>query len=776
MLKQKKPVGLLVLPLLLVISILVYFGGIESVVVSGFGVITAGALLIFCPPKLSLGRSLHLGMGILLSTGLLSLLPQFYWPDPAWRTAAVDVFSIKLPFLLSIQPLKSWEGLVMLSAGLSWFYVLATLKMNVEGWRWFFSVLSLVMLGFAFFVIMGTVNHWAVFSVDLERGSSFVMERDIMANFLALGGLACASYGLRGLRNIQLVNIFSLLVSVVCVSALFISQMTAGIMLFFIGILVWFIVILIRTPRSKLKKYAFPVLLSSMVLWVVLPGGIIGRSITTITETTQYGVDMRIPVYLDCIELIAESPIAGIGFGNFSAIFPQYRIFSRSPDELNSPQSDLLWLLAEGGMVFFGGLLVCLFGFIQIFKEKKSGSNIRYRRIVFLCVCVFILHTIVATPAHHFGSIYFALLLAGLALPAESLKQSRVSSRRWRLVGYFLLLNGLSWIVGDVLQIGMHSQTIRRQAETQMLEDNPESSLEDANFVLEKALRSRPLDWRLHHERGKWQLSASGDIDEAMFDFKRAAFCEPVFSSVLFEEGLQWIEYDLNRTGVAWLNALYRESEDSIGMFQGMLKGAQGNPLMVDRIQMLSYFDTLYRREYLLSMEGAALLKEISNDFSDHPSLSFFSPEDRSAVVFHWLHYADVKDVEAFMERYGSDLPDAWYIQAQLLSRRADFIAALDLLVQNIERFEISTKEITDMDLVRLQRSYDMLPGDLTRGLELLEVYLANRDLKKALVLIESLIENDLKSPKIYYWRAEVLRQMGDFSDSWFAFIEYLNL
>ena len=98
--------------------------------------------------------------------------------------------------------------------------------------------------------------------------------------------------------------------------------------------------------------------------------------------------------------------------------------------------------------------------------------------------------------------MYFALLLAGLAVPTESLKQSRVSSRRWRLVGYFLLLNGLSWIVSDVLQIGIHSQTIRRKAETQMLEDNFESSLEDANFVLEKALRSRPLDWRLHHERG----------------------------------------------------------------------------------------------------------------------------------------------------------------------------------------------------------------------------------------------------------------------------------
>ena len=44
-------------------------------------------------------------------------------------------------------------------------------------------------------------------------------------------------------------------------------------------------------------------------------------------------------------------------------------------------------------------------------------------------------------------------------------------------------------------------------------------------------------------------------------------------------------------------------------------------------------FDTLYRRDYLLSMEGAALLKEISNDFSDYPSLSFFSPK----IAVQWF-------------------------------------------------------------------------------------------------------------------------------------------
>lgn len=772
---NKKPTGLLLLPALLVISILIYLGGTESAVVSAFAVIAPGVFLIYCPPNLSLGRYLHLGMAILLVAAFLSLLPQFYWPDPAWRKAAVDVFSMKLPFLLSVQPLKSWECFVMLSAGLSWFYVLATIKLNSEGWRWFFCALSLMMLGFALFFIVGTLNRWGLVALDSKSGFSFFMEPDITANFLALGGLGCACYGLRGVRKRKLVNLFCMLVSVICVTALFVGQVGAGLMLFFVGLLVWFTAVLIRTPRSKLKKYILPVLVSLIVLWVVLPGGTLGRVVTIIMETPQSGVSLRVPVYLDCLELIAESPIAGIGLGNFSAVFPQYRIFSRSPDQVNFPQSDFLWFLSEGGLISLVGLVICLFGYFRISKKNKSGSNMRYRRIVFLGAFLFFLHALIATPAHRPGPMYLALLFAGLAVPTESLKQSRMPSRWWRFIGGFLLLNGLFWVAGDVLQFGTHSQTIRRQAEVKMLSGNVDSPVEDKDFALKKALRWSPLDWRLHHERGKWALSTFGDTDAAMSDFRRAAFCQPVFSEVCFEEGLQWVKYDLTNTSAAWLSALYRMSNDPIAMFQGMLEGAKGNPLMIDRMKLLSYFDSVYRREYLLSKEGSSLLKEITDDFSSHPSLSYFSARDRSIVVSHWLKYADVKDVEAFMARYGSDFMDAWYIEAQLLSRKADFIAAVELLLENIKRFDISIKETTEKDLARLERSYAVLPGDLTRGLELLEVYLSTEDYKKALILTDSLIESGMVNPEIYYWRAEVLRRLGDYSDSWFAFVEYLS-
>jgi tetratricopeptide (TPR) repeat protein len=578
-----------------------------------------------------------------------------------------------------------------------------------------------------------------------------------------------------GIRKRNTLNLLSLLVSFICVSALFIGEMGAGLMFFFIGLLVWFIALLFRTPRSELTQFVLPISLASLVLWVVLPGGTFRRLVSIIIETPQSGVGLRVPVYLDCLQLITESPLAGIGLGNFSAVFPQYRIFSRSPSAVDYPQSDFLWFLAEGGLISILGVAFCLYGFFKISRERKSGSNLRFRRIVFLGAGLFFVHALIATPAHHVGPMYMALLFAALAVPRGPLKQNRLSSRWWRLAGSILVLNGLFWVAGDALRLGVHSLTIRQQAAKQMSLATSGNLIEEADFPFEKALRRNPMDWEFHHQRGKWALAAYADSDMAMSDFKRAAFCEPWLSKVRFEEGLQWMQYDLSRTSAAWLNALYRISEDRVAMFRAMLEGASENPLMMDRLKRLSYFDSVYRREYLLSKEGAQLLKEMIHDFSAYPSLSNYSKEDRSAVVSHWLKYAKIEEVDAYMSRYCEDLKDPWYVKAQLLTRKSDFFGAVELVVQNIQHFELETSETMGKDLARLERSYDVLPGDLTRGLDLLGLYLANEDLKKALDLIESLIETEADFLELYYWRAEVLRRMGDFYSSWYAFTDYLS-
>ncbi|MGC6455844.1 MAG: O-antigen ligase family protein [Coraliomargaritaceae bacterium] len=773
---KKKPVGLLFLPALLVISVLVYFGGIESPWISAFTVISSGAYLIYCPPQYSLGRTIHIGLAIVLGGAFLSFLPSFYWPQPDWRIIANKELSMDLPLLLSIQPFKSWEYFVLLVAGLSWFYVLATSFVNRLGWRWFFGVLSLTMLSFSLLVILGTLFEWQISGLDVSQGFRFFAEREITANFLALGGFACACFGLRGIGKRHTLNLLSLLVSIVCLAALFIGQMNTGLLLFFFGLFVWFLSSVIRIPRKELTKYVLPLVLISLLLWFVLPEGILGYLAGFVVETSQSGVGSRVPVYLDCFELIAESPLAGIGLGNFSEVFPQYRIFSQSPSIVDYPKSDLLWFVAEGGLISFLGIVVCSYGYLRISRERKASSYRCFRRIVFLGVALFFIHASVATPAHHTGPLYLALVFAALAIPNESLKKNSLPLYWWRLVGVALILNGMYWVAGHALGVGVHSLTVRQLAEEQMNSGVSVGLTKgDDDFALNQALRRNPMDWRFYYERGKWALSVHEDFDLAKSDFERAAFCQPLLSEVRFVEGLEWIQYDPSQTSAAWLSALHRFSNDRNALFQRMLAGAQSYPLMIDRMRRLSYLNTTYRREYLLSKEGTSLLKELANDFSEYPSLSNFSIEDRSIIISHWLQYAEVEDVGLYMDRYGEDLKDRWYIDAQFFSRKADFSAAVELVVQNIEPLEIKVDGTTEKDLSGLKRSYAVLPGDLSRGLELLGVYLATGELESALQLIESLLETGTDASEIYYWRAEVLRRLGDFSESWYAFVDYLN-
>ncbi|MGB0344268.1 MAG: hypothetical protein ACPGGJ_02645, partial [Coraliomargarita sp.] len=458
-----------------------------------------------------------------------------------------------------------------------------------------------------------------------------------------------------------------------------------------------------------------------------------------------------------------------------AAVFPQYRLFSLESGEVTDPKSDLLWFLAEGGLLGFLGLLFCVYGYFRIRRKVHPGEDIRFSRIVLLAAMLFFVHSLVSSPAHQPGPVYFALMLAALAVPVGSLRASRLSPLGWRVIGGFLLVHGLLWIGGDVLRLGTHSLVARELVNERLQWQASGGVFNDMDAVLEKALKREPLDWELHHQRGVFALSTFGEIDAAASDFKRAAFSDPLSSKVRYEEGLAWMEYDLSRVTAAWRDAVYRQTEDRVALFRGMIESVAGNPLMKDRLGRLSMLEGDYRREYLLSLEGRRLLKEIRRDFESAPDLSNFSRADRSVVVSHWLKYADVEAVERFLESKGGLLADTWHIRAKLLARKAMFDEAVQLVAAHTEPLSLPETIAGGGQTARLERAYAVLPGDMRRGLELLAAYLEVEEHSKALDLVNSLIDSEEATLEVYYWRAEVLRRMGDSVDSWHAFEEYLS-
>ena len=767
---KEKPLGLALLPALLAVAVIVYFGRADSAWFAGMALAIPGVFMLFYPPRFSLGMPVHSGMLILLAGAFFAFLPVFYWPLPPWRVEAVEDLSIGLPFFLSVQPSRSWEGILMLSAGLSWFYCLAAIKLNRSGWHCFFWGLLLIMALFSSMILLGAANSWEVVAENGSTGFSFFEERAVTANFLALGGFACFAYGMRVLKKRIILTLLCLIVGLISFAALYLGSFPSGLMIFCMGVLLWIRSLLTGSRRARLANLFILTFIVSVVVWMILPADTVEKTVSFFVETLHSGVDSRVPAFLDCIHLLTESPIAGVGLGNFANVFPQYHIFSDAGNTVAYPQSDLLWFFAECGLVGVLGLIVCLVAYLRLCRVKKRRGGARIQLIFFYGALLFFLHAWVFTPAHNTGTMYFSLLFAALAVPSESLKPSSIAPKWWRLIGLFFVLNGLLWVAGDVLSLSTHSLVQNRKVALRLAQEST-----DDEVFWEKSLRRNPLDWQAHQERGKQALSLYGDRDAAALDFNRAAFCEPLLSIVRFEEGLFWMDHDLPRTSVAWRDALIRESQDPIAMFRRMITVSDKNPLMVDRLGHLSFMGTDFRKAYLFAMSGRSLLREIAKDFSTDPSLSNFSPADRSLVVAHWMKHADLSEVDSFMANYGSELRDGWLIEAKLLARKARFLEAVERLLENLETLPLPTVQSEERDLVLLERSYKALSGNRMRGMELLGEYLRLEESKKALDLIDSLIESGAQSRTLYYWRAMSLYHLNEYTDSWYAFEYYLK-
>ena len=99
------------------------------------------------------------------------------------------------------------------------------------------------------------------------------------------------------------------------------------------------------------------------------------NSVKRLADITSYGGDAaRLAIYGESLQLIADQPLAGAGYGNFEAAWQiQY---AGSPDRdphlaramfnLEHPHNEVLLWTVEGGLVALAGLLVIVIGFLRL--------------------------------------------------------------------------------------------------------------------------------------------------------------------------------------------------------------------------------------------------------------------------------------------------------------------------------------------------------------------------------------------------------------------------
>ncbi|MEM1221492.1 MAG: O-antigen ligase family protein [Verrucomicrobiota bacterium] len=758
------------------IAALVLLGGSHNLFALGLALLLPGLWMLAWPPKLGLSSNFDRSIVVFLSVLLFAFIPQFYWPNAEWRNTATNVFGLELPAVLSLQPTRSFDAWLSCLAGIAWFYLLINFPISALGRKWIHFWVCVMIGGFATIVLVGNLLEFRYPGAIDATAFSFFPNRNQTTNLIAVGGVFSFAFGMEGFREKKVVNFAGLVATTICLGALLLGVSRAGILLYFAGILIWFIFRRRRSSISVYLKFGFPLVLLFFSIFISSNEQVVGRVSDFFSAPQEWDKAFRASIYKDTLGLIKDAPVTGVGMGNFEAVFPQYRDLSRNYQRVAHPESDFLWITSEGGLVALFALMAIGIYYFRSCRGLSEGKGGPYRVAALTALIVFILHSFVDVSAHRPGTAYFALFIAALSLPLRGSGRPKLPRLALRVVGGFLTIFGVVWIFS-----GISGAPSRGEQELIHLTEEIHKKISTGHFaeaetMVAERIASRPMDWQGYFQRAQISLSQKGNLSEAAADFRRARFVEPVLAVVSYEEGWAWIPYDLGRVVSAWRKTLSREAEDMDAFYLRMVRTARENPAFLERMSALSEISPHYRTLFVISLKDQDLMREIDAELARDETLSGFSPQQRYTILHRWILHGDIYSAEIFLNRYSDGIPDRWWLRALLYEKRAEFSLAIQVIRESIAVPKIPEIEFEASHITRLQRAFTLSKRDVVKGTTLLKYYLEIGDILKALAICEAL--NELPDPPSYslYWQAEILYQLEDYVESWYSFKRYAEL
>jgi tetratricopeptide (TPR) repeat protein len=329
----------------------------------------------------------------------------------------------------------------------------------------------------------------------------------------------------------------------ICLVALFYSNSRGPLCLLVLGS---FCGILIQ-QRISAKGFAIAasafLLIASAAL--LIGGNVSARLLGLFSE----GAGLRVQIYQDTFQLVKTAPFAGVGLGNFDAIFPWFRHASLNDQRILHPESDWLWLVAETGVVSLLFLVLataCCFGWSPRPARRRDEDVQLACRIA---IVLFVINSLFDVPGHRLGTILPLLFVAGIYC-CSTLTAEGAPALPWisRLLGIGLVAFGVSLLRSDSAESQLHLVLAR-------------GDFEEVEKLTSRALTRAPLNWSLYMTRGYANVHEK-KLLQAIADFRYALLLEPKMAVVPFEEGRAWIGVNVPMAVAAWKECLSRSSGD----------------------------------------------------------------------------------------------------------------------------------------------------------------------------------------------------------------------
>lgn len=737
----------------------------------GEGIVVAllGIYLLVRPPRFSLGLAINLVLLAFLIWSLIAFLPEKWFFQPNWRATYVNDFGISLPSTLSPQPWITGTCLISFLAGLTWLYVVCSEQLGLREVRTALRLFTGGVVVLAAICILLWLAKTAPPFWHNERNFGPFPNRNQTGNLFGLTAIMILACGQDDLRKGRKRWIFWGAALAVMVAAIILNFSRAGIGILVAGSALWLgIFSLCQRSRSRIALVvSFLLLLFTALL--LFGGQTLERFHLRNLADAGISSDFRWRIFSDVFQLIRDSPWVGIGLGNFEDVFAIFRAASYSDRRAIHPESDWLWLWTELGWLALVLVIVGLVFVIRKVFPLREGTNQRYRLATLIAAILFALHGLVDVSGHRVGTSFAAMFLLGLSLHRpHSFKPSRSVSILFRLIGLILLVVGSSWVVaaeGQKLLPGSVGVTNAKQLATI---DNRERNFAETIAVTTTGLKWAPLDWELYFSRAVAEAELK-QTDNALTDFRRARFLEPISYELPLAEGNVWLSSQPVLAATAWREALRRAGPERAGVFANMLSKASLRSPEVSRILAeLGVSSHDLALPYLARISGADFNRALAKILENDPELSSFSETEKLALFAYWSERGDAAELSRATAQHPDWLPYAWLGVAKYNAINNDLRAAYELTQRYGEPVALP-RIASGASLQQLESRFRSAPDNYAIGYELYRAQMQSGRVDDALNTVRHFSERGNSPAYFRYLEAQCWAEKQNWERAWKA-------
>jgi tetratricopeptide (TPR) repeat protein/O-antigen ligase len=662
-----------------------FLGGATEKWSEGIVVALLGLLLIFDPPRHSLGPLLNGILIALLAGAALSFLPAHWFYTPSWRRALINDFGIELSPNFSPQPWITLGCLISFFAGLTWFYYVCVQEAEMRDVRFQVRIFAGGIVFLAAISILLYAKGSAPPFWHNERGFGPFPNRNQTGDLFGITAVMLLASGQDHFRRGKVRWFLSALGFALIVAALIINFSRAGILILIGGSAIWITAMAFRQASPARIAIGLSTVLILLTTLLIFGGPTLERFHLRGAAADGISTDFRWLIFRDAWRLILASPWCGIGLGNFEPVFAISRIASSADTRSLHPESDWLWLWSELGWPAVLLTVIAITVLIPRVFPLREGTNQRIRLAALIAAIIFTLHGLIDVSAHRVGTAFAGIFLFGAALYRPfHFRPSRSLPIIFRIVGLGLFAAGTTWLMAAryqwALPGSLGAETLRESATIM----NRSRNFDETIALTTRALGWVPLDWRLYFGRALGKLGARKEIATAVDDFRRARFLEPNAYEVPFEEGIIWLTNQQPTLAItAWREALRRAGPRRLEIYGEMFfKSGNASPFVIGE---LAAFAT-NQPELIIAGLNRVPVERFSialNKFLEiDPDLHAFTPEEKKNLLSLWAERGDSEQFFGTAKLHPDWQSAAWEGLARNYASKKDFRAAVDLMRQ----------------------------------------------------------------------------------------------